>query len=338
MAALIVDISDEADPFGVLEELAMHVEPGVRVFVIGDNETVDFYRRLTRDLGVQEYICKPLNRELIARMFLPALTGRSATYSQNRVGRVITVMGVRGGVGATTIAVNLATHLADRSRQHTLLFDADLHCGSAALMLQGATGGGLRMALEHPSRVDGLFAERSAPAINDRLNVLATEEALGSLVNPPEGAARHLMTVMCKRFNQVVVDLPRFASSLNYELRDTAHVQVLVMDPSLASLRDVLRHLSLPQSPSQASRPLVVLNRIGIPGSLTVQQVIAGLGDRVDIRIPWLPKKLPISATLGSPAVRSRGPFQSAIVKLADEIMPRRGHPVEVKPRRWWQK
>ena len=109
-----------------------------------------------------------------------------------RGGRIVTVTGVRGGVGATTVAVNLAAQLADRSRHHILLFDADLHTGTTALMLSATAGGGLRAALENPGRVDVLFAERSSPAISDRLHLLAAEEPLDAPIIAAEGAVPHL--------------------------------------------------------------------------------------------------------------------------------------------------
>jgi len=189
----------------------------------------------------------------------------------------VTVTGVRGGVGATTVAVNLAVQLADHSRHHILLFDADLHGGAAALMLSATAGGGLRAALENPGRVDVLFAERSAPAISNRLHLLAAEEPLDRLVAASEGAARHLTSLLCNRFNCVVVDLPRQATPLNHELRELAHVRVLVMDATLPSLRDTLRNLRLPRGQRQASRPIVVLNHVGAPGSLTRKQIAEGL-------------------------------------------------------------
>jgi pilus assembly protein CpaE len=322
VAALLVDVSGQSDALAVLEDLAMYVEPGVRVFVIGDVEDMEFYRQVVRGLGVQEYLCKPINREIVARRLLPALTG-GATASA-RGGKVVTVTGVRGGVGATTIAVNLAVQLADRSRHHILLFDTDMHSGAAALMLSAATGGGLRAALENPGRVDVLFAERSAPAISDRLHLLAAEEPLNSLVAASDGAAAHLTSLLCNRFNFVVVDLPRHATALNHEMRDLAHVRVLVMDATLPSLRDTLRHLGLPNGPRQASRPIIVLNHLGAPGTLTRKQIVEGLGRNVDVIVPWLPKPMHAAMTLGQPAVRRRGPFQPAIAKLANEILPQR--------------
>lgn len=327
VASILLDVSGQADPLTVLEELALFVEPGVRVFVIGEVEDMDFYRQVVRGLGVQEYLCKPINREIVARRLLPSLTGDASAPA--RGAKVVTVTGVHGGVGATTIAVNLAVQLAERSRHHILLFDADMHGGAAALMLSATTAGGLRAALESPGRVDVLFAERSSPAVSDRLHLLAAEEPLDTLVSPSDGAATHLTSLLCNRFNFVVADLPRHGTALNHELRDLAHVRVLVMNATLPSIRDALRHLAVPRGPHQASRPILVLNQLGAPGSLTRAQVVQGLGTDVDVTVPWLPKLLHAATTLGQPAVRRRGPFQTAITGLAAELLPQRPEPVK---------
>jgi pilus assembly protein CpaE len=329
VAALLVDVSGEKDPLGALENLALYVEPGVRVFVIGDTNDMEFYRQVIRNLGVIEYLPKPLNREVVARTLLPAFTGGSVI--PERSGRIVTVTGVRGGVGATTIAVNLAAQLAERSRHHILLFDANLSNGTTALMLGAQAAGGLREALENPTRVDALFAERSAPAISDRLHLLAAEEPIDELVAVQEGATVHLTSLLCNRFNFVVTDLPAYSTPLNHELSKLAHVRVLVMDATLPSLRDALRHLALPRGPRQAARPIVVLNRANLSGSLTAKQVSEGLGVDIDVIIPWLPKQMKAAMNLGQPGVRQSGSFQKAIVQLANEIMPQR-----TEPRRSW--
>jgi pilus assembly protein CpaE len=325
VAALLVDVSGESDPVGALEELAFYVEPGVRVIVIGDIEDMDLYRQIVRGLGVQDYLSKPLNRDMIARSILPLLTGGAT--APLRGGRIVTVTGVRGGVGATTIAVNLAAQLADRSRHHILLFDANLNSGTAAFMLAAEVGGGLREALENPGRVDALFAERSAPAVSDRLHLLAAEEPLDEQIMAADGAVQHLAAILCNRFNFVVVDLPGHATPLNHDLRDMAHSRVLVMDATLPALRDMLRHLALPRGVRQAARPVVVLNRLGAPGALSRKQVAEGLGADVDVAVPWLPRQMREAINVGRPGIAKRGPFQTAISALANEMLPPRTGP-----------
>jgi hypothetical protein len=156
---LLVDISGIAEPFAALEALAAVCAPDVRVLVVGEQTDIGFYRQLTRDLCVAEYAHKPLTRDVVARLFGPLLGGAPAEAS--RGGKVIAVAGMRGGCGATTVAVNLALQLAERSHGHVALLDLHLRGGTTGLMLGVRPGTGLRVALEEPDRVDALFLDRA---------------------------------------------------------------------------------------------------------------------------------------------------------------------------------
>lgn len=105
---LVVDVSGEPRPLSALEMLSDVVEPDVHVLLIGEFNDVNFYRHATRILGVMEYLFKPITRDMVARHFGPVILNRSRRPEALQGGRVVTITGVRGGVGASTIAVNLA--------------------------------------------------------------------------------------------------------------------------------------------------------------------------------------------------------------------------------------
>ena len=317
---LIIDIAGEDQPLHALGELSEVVEPGVRVLVIGDTDDVDFYRHITRGMGVMEYIFKPITREAVARHFAPLVTRKTIGQDAARGGRVIAVMGARGGVGATTISGNLAWMLGVTAKRHTVFLEADLHRGSGALLLGAKTGPGLRMALETPDRIDPLFVERAAQPITERLQVLASEEKLNEQLHYAPGAARRLIDALRVRYNFIIADVPFLPMPCNRELIEFAHHRVIVMDPSLASVRDTLRLLGLPNGPWQPQSPTIVLNRQGRPGGLTRKQIEDGLKVKIDVAIPDLPKQLNESATFGEPAMNARGPFRQAIIALSREI------------------
>ena len=86
-------------------------------------------------MGAREYLPKPLTRDKVVRLFVPVIVGRADRHQEIDGGRVITVTGARGGVGASTIAVNLAWHFGVARGRHTVLLDPDLHTGTAALYL-----------------------------------------------------------------------------------------------------------------------------------------------------------------------------------------------------------
>jgi pilus assembly protein CpaE len=314
---LIVDVSGVEQPLSALHDLSFVTEPDVRVLVIGELNNLDFYREVTRGLGATEYLTKPVSRDMISRHFAPLIAGRAPVIESGQGGRIITVTGVRGGVGATTVAVNLAYHFGITADRHTVLLDPNLHLGTAAMLLDCPAGPGLRMALESPDRIDELFVERSAQPVSERLHVLAGEVKLAEQPIYAKNAAQTLLNALTRRYNFVVCDVPFAPHQLYRDLLDQAHQRVLVMEPTLACVRDALRLLSLPHNNAQGRRPVIVLNRLGVTGSLTRRKVEDALKTKVDVVIPDLPRAVENAATLGEAIAKGRNGYRRGIVELA---------------------
>jgi pilus assembly protein CpaE len=316
---LVVDVSGEEQALKALADLAHVVEPDVCVLVIGELDGLEFYREITRGLGAADYLPKPLARDLVTRHFGSFILGRSPSASTALGGRVVAVTGVRGGCGASSIATNLAWHYGVTLRHHTVLVDPDLYRGNAAYLLNVHAGDGLRAALESPERIDTLLAERAAQPAADRLHVLAGESPVGELPKYADGAADALIDALRKRYNFIILDIPFAPVPLYRDLLAKAHQRILVMEPSLVSLRDILR-LSAERTGAGAGggqAPLVLLNRLGLPGGLTRRQVEEGLKRKLDLVLPDLPRQLRAAANLGEPAIVTTTAYRNAIAELA---------------------
>ncbi len=317
---LVVDISGDEQPMSALAALSEVVEPDVRVLVVGERQDVNLYRQLTRTLGVGEYLYKPLNAEVVAQIFGPFVTPVSAANAQQQGGRILAFTSVCGGAGATTLAANLAWFLATEAKRHTVLLDANLYTGTAAMLLSAKTGGGLRLALETPDRIDGLFMERIAQPAAERLSVIAGEEKLTERLTITDGAVQRLLQGLRPRYNYVVADVPLAPFGWYGEVLDQARQRVLVMEPTLQAVRDALRAMALPMGAQQVRQPMLALNKVGAPGTMTLRQVEAALQRKVDAAIPFLPKMVNSAATMGTPAAASRGGFRNAIAELAQGV------------------
>ena len=317
---LIVDVSGEDQPLTALGDLSHVVEPDVCVLVVGELNNADFYREVTRGLGAADYLPKPLTRDKISRHFGAFVLGQAPAAEGVLGGRAIAVTGVRGGVGSTTISVNLSWHLGVWMRRHTVLLDPDLHLGMAAFLLNIQPGPGLRMALEAPERIDALLAERAAQPAADRLHVLAGEEKVAFQPNHASGAAGRLLEALRRRYNFIVADVPFAPVPVYRDLLDLVDQRVLVMEPTLAAVRDTLRLLGLPPGQAQTQRAVVVLNRVGVPGGLTKRQVEDALKMKVDVTIPDLPRQVGVAATLGEPAMANSGGFRTGIFELTRQV------------------
>ncbi|MEJ0015828.1 MAG: hypothetical protein WDN25_04570 [Acetobacteraceae bacterium] len=318
-SVLAVDISGEDQPLSALAELADVVEPDVCVLVIGDVDNVDFYREVTHNLGARDYLPKPLTRDKVARHFGALVAGRTPVAEGVQGGGLVIITGVRGGVGATTLAVNLAAHFGISMNRHTVLLDPDLHLGDAAFLLNIKPGSGLRMALEEPERIDALLAERAAQPAAERLHILAGEEPVTAKLNYAANAAGSLMTALRRRYNLIVADVPYRERPLFDDLIALVHQRVLVMLPTLGSVRATLRLLPAATGKGQAKRPVIVLNKAGSPGNLTRAQVEDALSIKLDVVIPDQPQ-VATAATMGELAMNTRSGFRNGIAELARHV------------------
>jgi pilus assembly protein CpaE len=317
---LIVDITGEEQPLSLLGALSEVVEPDIRVLVVGDRQDMTLYRQLTRGLGVAEYLFKPLSAEVVAQHFGQYIGGSAAVTAQPTGGRVITITGSCGGSGATTLAANLAWHLAADASRHTVLLDPNLYTGTAAMLLSARTGAGLRTALETPQRVDELFLERIAQPAADRLAVIAGEEKLTDPTSFAPGGAERLLQVLRQRYNYIIVDLPFTSQLVTRELMEQARQRILVTEPTLPALRDAIRLLALPMGSQQSRRPVLVLNKVGAPGTMGVNEAEDALQQKIDVCIPFLPRQVNAAAMMGKPAVASLGGFRDALHQLGREV------------------
>ena len=313
---LVVDVSGEDEPLAALGALSEVVEPDVCVLVVGDIHDITFYREVTRGLGAMEYLAKPLTRDIVARHFGPFVRGQSGRAGVVLGGRMIAFTGAQGGAGTSMLAANLAWHLGAERHRHTVLLDADLHRGTGAFLLNTAPRGGLQSALETPERIDALLAERAAQPVSDRLHVLASDVPLMDAPVYADGAAASLMSALRKRYNFVVADAPFNGMAFSRDLIRQANQRVMVLLPSLVSIRDTLKLLGLKAGPDQTDRPVLVLNRLGMPGGLQRRQVEDTLGMKIDVAIPDLPRVVANAVNLGEPAAAARSPLRTAIMEI----------------------
>lgn len=317
--ALVVDITGVPNPLTELDNLSGVCSPDAQVLVVGDINEVGLYRQLVRNMGVAEYVHKPLTPDRVARLFVPHISGVTPDPAASHGGSLIAVCGARGGVGTTTVAVNLALQLAEATRGHAALLDMHLKQGATALMLGVKPVNGLRIALEQPERADALFLDRVSVEINERMRLIAADEAFDGTPAPTPEGVRGVLELLRRRFNYIITDLPMPGTLAEMQLLRSARHLVLVMTPDILSIRDAarLRQLAISFGTNQIT---IVLNRVGMPGGLKLPLVEQGLELKPRILIPELAKQLGRAANLGKPALSESAPFKKAIALLAQEL------------------
>lgn len=293
---LIVDVSGEDDPGARIRELANMIEPSMAILAVGDANDIRLYRNI-REAGATEYFFKPLVTALVARTCQAILSGE-AEAPQSRTGRVVFVVGVRGGVGATTLAVRTALKLSENPPRPVLAIDLDLQSGDAALALDSTPNHALTEALNQADRVDDLFLERGLIHTTKRLDLMASLEPLDASTAYDESALISLLDKVARRYRYVVVDVPaNQASALNRTLHMPSTL-LLVSDARLVSAREVARWREWLGGNTAERTILHVLNMSGAPGSLPLAEFTRAADQAPDVIIPYA-KEVAAGSLLG---------------------------------------
>jgi pilus assembly protein CpaE len=236
----ILDIDGQADPAGAISRLISLCGPDSKIAALGSANDVTLYRQMIA-AGAIDYLVKPLSLETVNQVMTLALRGGTAGRLETTEAKIIVVIGTRGGVGATTIAVNTAWLMAHNLKFNCALIDLDLQFGTSALSLDLDPGRGFRDIISSPQRVDGLMIASSLVPESDQLMVLGAEEAVDEFLAVDSMAITALLKEMRTNFNHIIIDMPRHLLAGQKRLLTAANEIVLITELSLAGIRDTLR-------------------------------------------------------------------------------------------------
>ncbi len=244
-----------------LDELAQYCDEGTRVIIVGQTNDVSLYRELMRR-GVSEYLIMPVSvMELIGAM--------SAIYNapdSGVVGRSVAVVGAKGGVGASTIAHNLAFTIAETFDTATVLADLDLPFGTAGLDFNQDPSVGMADAIFSPDRLDTNLVDRLLSKCTDKLSLLAAPATLDRPYDLRETDLDGVSDILRASTPYVVYDLPHVWTAWARRTLLAADEVVIVCAPDLANLRNAKTILDVVrQARPNDNRPSLVLNMVGIP-------------------------------------------------------------------------
>jgi pilus assembly protein CpaE len=260
---VIVESSDRGQGLlGLLDQLAEVCDPGTKVVVIGAANDIALYRELMKR-GVSEYLVPPLQPLQIISSITTLYSDPSAPF----VGRQIALVGAKGGVGASTIAHNLAYALSERTGANTVLADFDLAFGTAGLDFNQDPLQGMANALNQPDRLDPVLLERMMAHCTDKLSLFAAPATLDDDYDIGPDAYEEVAGKIRSTAPLVVLDLPHLWSNWMRRVLLASDEVIIVATPDLASLRNAKNMFDLlKQNRPNDAPPKLVLNQVGVPG------------------------------------------------------------------------
>jgi pilus assembly protein CpaE len=280
----IVDIDGQTDPAAITARLTSLCGGDCRLIVVGSANDVALYRRIL-NAGALDYLVKPLSPETLNQALAAALRGPvGGGKPEIKEAHLITFIGARGGVGATTAAMNIGWLLAHEFNRTVSLFDLDLQFGTSSLSLDLEPGRGLRDIVSSPHRVDALMIASSTVPESENFSILGAEEAIDEVVLTESSAITALLKEMKSNFDVIIVDLPRHMLAAQKRLLTTSQEIVIVSDLTLAGIRDTLRIKSALHNLGSTARLTIVASRAGASGAGHIDRAIfeKGIQGKID--------------------------------------------------------
>ena len=205
--------------------------------------------------GANECVADPITREELNA----ALARIAAQRPDRRQGDVFAVIGAKGGVGATTIAVNVATMLNKLQPASTVLMDLHLTYGDAAIFLGAEPRFSILDALENMHRMDASFLRTLVTQTKSGLTLLASSD---HTVSPPVDVTRvrSLIGLVANEFRFLVLDVPRSDPAMLDSLESVSSI-VVVANQEVATIRSAARMAAALEQRYGKERVSVVISR-----------------------------------------------------------------------------
>ncbi|CAB3681698.1 Iron-sulfur cluster carrier protein [Paraburkholderia rhynchosiae] len=318
---LLVDLHGSTMPLSDLARLSEVCEPSVQVVVLGERNDVGLFRSLLK-IGVRDYLVKPLTVELLKRT-IDVSERKISPVMLARVGKTIAFAGTRGGVGVTTLALNLARHLAEETHRRVAYVDLDLYGGAANSMLGMQSNNGLIDVLQNVHRLDPQYVERTLLTHGTRLFMLSAEIERGTESPFKPGALRRVLELLCDSFHYVMLDTGSPSAPLAAEAFDHASRVYLVTDRSVHSTRQSIRLLRYIEDRDSNPQTSLILNNPNAAGTGKVQtsDFVSAVGRNVLHEVQFEPKALSIAENLGeAPKEKAPNGFNHSIMRISNDL------------------
>jgi pilus assembly protein CpaE len=258
---IILETEGRHDVLTGLDQLATVCDAGTRVIVIGKINDVTLYRELVRR-GVSDYVIAPAHAIDVVR----AICNLFSAPEAKAVGRIIAVVGAKGGVGSSTIAHNIAWAIARDLALDSVVADLDLAFGTAGLNYNQDPAQGIADAVFSPDRVDTAFVDRLLSKCTDHLSLLAAPATLDKVYDFGAEAFDAIFDTLRTTMPCIVLDVPHQWSGWTKRALIAADDILIVASPDLANLRNAKNMFDLLKAARPNDRaPLYCLNQVGIP-------------------------------------------------------------------------
>jgi len=330
---------DQYEGCRVAERLRDNCDNTIHLFAAGTTSDSASIIAAMRS-GCTEYLLTPFQLEEVADALSHVEARRHIKDDKVAAGKIIAVMGSKGGTGATSLATHLALDLVQNHDQKCLLVDQHPALGDASLQL-GLTRNQYSFyeLVHNTDRLDSELLQGFLLKHESGLHVLDSPEAIDSFPHAPSEAIEHTLSFLAENYQFVIVDCPPGMTDDTAATIRQSDKLAIVITPELPAIRNALRmadYLVDMHFPDHCIE--IILNRYAKNNSLTDQEIETALRRPIAVRIPDSYRDMADSINAGTPVTKKRNSnLIMAFATWGDRLVGQDSIPEdEVKSSRKW--
>lgn len=338
--------SSQGETLEILRDVAA---ADVEIVLLGPEIDVSTYRTYLA-AGANDYIIIPHHDGLS----LPNLWNASKVIPNKtpQRGKTVAVCGVCGGVGASLLAMNLASALAVSNNvaganqavpSRVGLLDAELHFGTLAVELDVEMTPGVFDALTTPERVDATFLQATMQEVQSGLSIYSAEIEDPALLHRYEAGLASLIGPFKDVFAASVVDLPRRFVMDDHPVLEAVDDLVLVLSPGFGAVRSAGRLLDrLNRRSGQHPRVWLALSHLRRDAGLSAKEIADALDHSLSFELPLCANDISRASVKGEPlqTLAPRSPYARRVRQFSGDLQKgwAAGPSTPVQSTSWWKK
>jgi pilus assembly protein CpaE len=283
---VVLSLSPAEEPALQLAEKISHNYADTTLFVTASQAKPDLILRAMRS-GAREFWLQPFRMEELSAGIQTARRLKKQTEPQSVSAKIITVFGVKGGVGSTTLATNLAVSLSQRTQKEVLLLDTDFQFGQAALFLNCKPR---YTALDLAGNLDSVEPELVKKSLPQSA---AGVYFLGGPPNMEDAEAikathmEQMLTLLRGLFHYLVIDTSPALNDLTLRLLDESDLILLIANFDVPSFYSAKKCLDLFQRLGyEKDKVHLLMNRYAAHEVLDLEAVEKSIGYPIFWKIP----------------------------------------------------
>jgi pilus assembly protein CpaE len=261
-------------------------QPAVAIIVASERTGVDLLRSAF-EAGATDVLSLPLNAAELDKALLKASRLVPAPpAARSHMGDVVTVYGVRGGLGATTLAVNLAVQLRKLTSEDSAIVDLDLQRGDVASFMNMAPPQSSAALANAAGKIDALYLRDTLSRHESGVYVLAAPQQIedADLVTRDEIEAA--LPILRNRFRHTVIDTARTLTDVTLAAFEQTGRLLVLTDLSVPGVRATRRLMELLGRLEGPTPDVDLLVTEIVPPTVKLDDAVRAIGREPALTIP----------------------------------------------------